>query len=263
MAAVASEMNLPLERVAAGLIPGCSLANIRGYNAAISNSAETVWAPGSTYATLTSGVAMEAVSSDAADAAAGTGARTIVVSGVTGAGAAFSETVTLNGATPVALTNTSVVGINRVYVATAGSGLVNAGSVDVRVVSGAAVKARISADAVATGQSTGFIYTLPSTAYGLLKSISWSATGVTGDVTVYLISRNSVGVERVEAVSKSSLYVTGFNGAMNTFDLGAGLYIAASSMIELRAIASAGAGVLVANAQMLIVTAGVSNGLQF
>lgn len=68
-----------------------------------------------------------AVSSTSAnDASAGTGARTVVVGGYTASWVWTEETVTLNGQTKVA-TTTSFIRVNKLTVATAGSGNVNAG----------------------------------------------------------------------------------------------------------------------------------------
>ncbi len=104
---------------------------IVGFNADVNtaDAPEDIW-PGPNDLIITPTVAgvVACVSSDAADASAGTGARTIILRGV-GAGPTFaiiSETVTLNGTTPVNST-ASFAFVNRITVSSAGSGGKNAG----------------------------------------------------------------------------------------------------------------------------------------
>lgn len=232
---------------------GIRKIQLRGRNAAVSTSAETVWGPGATYARLSAGTALEVVSGSANDTSAGTGARTIVVEGLDGDYNEFTETVTLNGVSAVALTNTSAVAINNAYVATAGSGLTNAGAIDIRTVAGSTIKRQISTGAtLGLGQAADFLFTIPAGHIGLLKTIEFSATGVTGDLTVYLNSHSASGIIKNEGAGKSSLYVTAFNGARGKINFGGGLRIEEKTLIELRAIASAGAGDLVATADLFI-----------
>lgn len=241
-----------------GAYAGIRRVQLRGRNAAISNSAETIWAAGGTYAQLSTAAALEAVSSSANDASAGTGARTITVELIDGNYAKSTVTVTLNGTTPVAITGTFI-SVNSVRVATAGSGGTNAGTIDIRTVSGSTVKSSISTGAtLGLGQAADFIYTVPASTYGVLSSIDFSATGVTGDLTVYLNTIDSSGITRNEGAGKSSLYVTAFNGARGKIFFGNGLVISPRTTIELRAIVSAGAGDLVAMAELLLITQGVN-----
>lgn len=80
------------------------------------------------------------VSASAADAAAGTGARTvrIVYFDQTGAGP-FTETVTLNGTTPVNTVGTNLCFIEEMQVITAGSGGTNAGIITLQTLAAATV----------------------------------------------------------------------------------------------------------------------------
>lgn len=64
--------------------------------------------------------ALEIVSSSAADTAAGAGLRTVTVEGVNTLGTAFSESVTMNGVTAVALFN-PYIAVNYAYARTAGN----------------------------------------------------------------------------------------------------------------------------------------------
>lgn len=246
-----------LNATALSSVPGCSKVTLRGRNAAISNAAETVWSPGATFARLTTGTALEAVSSSANDTAAGTGARTIVVEGLDGSFLPVIETVTLAGATPVALANTSLIAVNRVRIATAGSGLTNAGTIDVRVIAGGVIKRQISVGTtLGLGQDADFIFTVPAGYVALLGDVHFSASTVTGDLTVYLNSWDSTGVLKNEGAGKISLDNTGFTHAQGKIHFGSGLYLPAKQSIELRCIVTAGVGDLVAMAELFLFASG-------
>lgn len=89
-----------------------------------------------TYTEQTSNAQRSIVSANAADAAAGTGARSVrityySVSGSTVTGP-FTETVTLNGTTAVDTVSTTIAYIEKLEVLTVGSGLVNAGIISLK-----------------------------------------------------------------------------------------------------------------------------------
>jgi hypothetical protein len=87
------------------------------------------------------GEALELISGSAADAAAGTGARTVKVVYLTPAGAVAMETVTMNGsAAAVALVDTAVWRVLDMWCATFGTGLANAGAITLRTVSGSTAR---------------------------------------------------------------------------------------------------------------------------
>lgn len=67
------------------------------------------------------------VSSSANDTAAGTGARTVTIRYLTAAFVLKSETIALNGLTPVNTVNTDIAYIECIFVATVGSGQINQG----------------------------------------------------------------------------------------------------------------------------------------
>lgn len=249
-------MSIPFDLNIASLqsYAGVTRVQLRGINAAISTSAETVWNAGATYARLASAVALEALSSDANDTAAGTGARTVEIDLVDGDYVASTVTAILNGTTPVAITGTFV-GVNGVRVATAGSGLVNAGTISVRTVSGSVNKSTISANAdssLALGVAADFLYTIPAGCVGLLKPIRFSTTGATGDISVFVRKHNSAGLISHIGAGKVGLSNTGINQGVGVVDFGSGIRIAEKELIELRAIASAGAGSLVAMADLFV-----------
>lgn len=215
--------------------------NLVGYNPSVSTTASTLWAGGATsYVQLTAGAAMEAVSASANDAAAGTGARTIKVWGLDSTYTPFVETITMNGTTPVPLVNTSVIAINKTEVVTAGSGLVNAGKIDIRVISGSAVKSSIQALVESRGESADFVYTVPASRYALIKNIQIYARTSTGDIWTILKTQSSTGIEKVKAVGQKALDVTSFNSGQIVMNFGTGLYIPEKTLISLVVDVSAG-----------------------
>lgn len=85
----------------------------------------------------------EIVSSSVNDTAAGTGARTVSLRTLDGNYDEIVQTVTLNGLTPVALSGTHI-RINAGVVLTAGSGLINAGTLTIRVAGAGADRGTIT-----------------------------------------------------------------------------------------------------------------------
>jgi hypothetical protein len=103
-----------------------------GLNNDVDSGTEEVW-PLGTPRVLAGAAGVAAVSSDSAnDAAAGTGARTVTLEGLDASFDEITETVTMNGVTPVN-TSASFLRVNRAYNVTAGSGKVNAGNISISI----------------------------------------------------------------------------------------------------------------------------------
>lgn len=125
----------PSLSIAGGLVPGVTLVNKFGLNPDIDTGSvpEDVWGGGGPYTGFPD-IAPEILrftSTSASDSAAGTGARTVQVTGLDANWNILSETITLNGLTPVTSVNT----FRRVHTMrtiTAGSGGVNAGDITVQ-----------------------------------------------------------------------------------------------------------------------------------
>lgn len=115
--------------VALGQRQGHTLWNKFGYNSAVGTSVEVVASWGGTFVPMTTARTLSIVSDDAADVTStGTGARNIVVYGIDANRKAQTVVVQMNGLTPVVTTETWL-GVNRIAVGLAGSGLVNAGTI--------------------------------------------------------------------------------------------------------------------------------------
>lgn len=145
---------VPLDReffaeVSLGKVDGWTRQIFKGFLPA-ATAGSYIWTGGA-FTWRTTPTAAEVLSSSAADTAAGTGARTITVTGLGPAYVAQSEVVTLNGTSVVALVNTYI-HINKVNVTTAGSGNTNTGAITVRIAAAGATLGHIAA-AVTSSQN--------------------------------------------------------------------------------------------------------------
>lgn len=114
--------------VAANNVQGAELFLSNGSNQSIGTSYETLWEEGGLYSFPSAASVMSVSSDDANDTSAGTGARTVLISGLDADYLEISETVTLNGTSGVNTTN-EFFRINGIRVTSAGSGKKNAGSI--------------------------------------------------------------------------------------------------------------------------------------
>lgn len=146
-------------QVAQGQIAGVTTWNALGHNPDVdTGTPEDIWEAGGIYPWMTGATSLEIVSSSALDTAAGTGARTFAVSALDVAFAEVTFVVTLNGITPVAFPQ-QIYRINRVVIASAGSGGVNAGAITIRDAGGGTVRTLIPAG---FGISRSSAYTVPA-----------------------------------------------------------------------------------------------------
>ena len=163
-----------------------------GFNPDVDNSLETVWAQGGLYSYLAAETVLKISSSSTADTSAGTGARTVTISGLDVNYNEISETITLNGQTAVNSTN-SYLRIFRMIVNTAGSGGQNAGVIYAgtgTVTTG--VPANIYATiAIGDNQTLMALWTVPAghTAYLLQTDITLATTQNNKYCTVSIVSR--------------------------------------------------------------------------
>lgn len=180
--------------VARGARPGMTNYFATGSNTDV-DAAEDVWDQGGDAPAFNStGFALEVLSADAADDGdpAGTGALTVTIEGVSQTGAYQTATVTMNGVSAVAVTGYTWGYVNRAYVATAGTGLTNAGAITVRIASAGATKLVIAAG---HGMSDGAFFYVP-TGYRLfvLGVEFWTTTA--GTIVAALVSSTSSGAQK-------------------------------------------------------------------
>lgn len=160
-------------QIARGQIGGHRAITRGGINSDIDSGAfESLWEQGGLYAFPPAASIMTISSTSAADAAAGTGARTVLVTGLDANYVEISEVVTLNGQTPVNTVN-QYLRAHGMTVLTAGSGGTAAGTIyqgTGAVVAGvpAVVYALI---ALGWNTSQGIAYTIPAGHTGYLVDL--------------------------------------------------------------------------------------------
>lgn len=163
-----------------------------GFNPDIDNTLETVWAQGGLYSYLAAASVLLVSSSSTADAAAGTGARTVTLTGLDANYNEISETVTLNGQTAVNTTN-SYIRIYRMVVRSAGSGGQNAGVIyaGTGTVTAGVPANKYATIAVGDNQTLMALWTVPAgyTAYLLQTDVTLATTQNNKYCTVSIVVR--------------------------------------------------------------------------
>lgn len=180
-------------QVAKGKIDGHAAVHVSGHIHSLGTAFKPVWSAGVDPFPAAAGV-VKISSSDANDAAAGTGARTVTIMGLNASGAAISETVTLNGQTAVNTIN-SFLRINEMAIITAGSGGENAGNVwaGTGTVTAGVPATKYNVIEIAKNKSLSAFYTIPLNKKGyLLKIITGVSTNLGAQVETYI--RESGGV---------------------------------------------------------------------
>lgn len=187
-----------LQAIGFGAIPGYRRVAALGNNPDVDTATvpEDVWSGGGVYPWMTSATSLEMVSTSAADSAAGTGARTVVWQQLDTGYAEFTQSVTLNGLTPVALPRQAF--RNQAgLITSAGSGKTNAGDIILRDAGGGTVRAIIPAGYGITRQSiftvpAGFTLSINSTLFAITK-----AGGVDKNVTMTNYIQSPAGFYRM------------------------------------------------------------------
>ena len=172
-----------------------------GFNSDIDDSLETVWAEGGLYSYLSAASVLKISSSSTDDTSAGTGARTITISGLDANYDEISESVTLNGQTAVNTTQ-SFLRVLRLIVDTAGSGGQNAGVIYAgtgTVTSGVPAN-KFGTIAVGDNQTLMCFWTVPRGYTAFLYQIDMSMNTEVANKfgTVSLVARPEGGVFNVK-----------------------------------------------------------------
>lgn len=202
-------------QVARGLVAGTKSVFKFGFNAALNTSEETVWAASTLYVYPPSASVMTVSSGSTLDTAAGTGARTVTISGLDASYNEQSETVTLNGQTAVNTVGTYI-RVNRAFVVTAGSTGTAQGNIYVGT---GTVTTGIPANVYALiilgdNQTLMALWTVPAgyTAYIISAYVNAGDASVTQYITARFVQRPFGGVFRT--ASKITLH----DGIGNFFD---------------------------------------------
>ena len=162
-------------QVAKGQVVGASTVNKFGSNPDVGTTEETIWTNGGNITWPAAAFTAYIVSSDAADASAGTGARTVTVSGLDADYKVKTASVTLNGTSAVAISGTWL-RINRAFVTSSGTGGGAAGTITIQDVGATVVYANLSAG----NQTQMAVYTVPAGHTLYLDQITFTAAVSTG-----------------------------------------------------------------------------------
>ena len=139
-------------QVALGKIAGYSNWNKFGYNGDVDIGGNVIMASfGGTWSPLTSASTLTIVSTDVNDTSGGSGANSIVIYGIDGSYDEQTEIVVLNGTTNVVTTSTWL-GINRAAIYLAGTGMSNAGDINITATTGGTYQAQIPTEKGTTQQ---------------------------------------------------------------------------------------------------------------
>lgn len=237
-------------QVTRGQVAWHDAVTVWGYNPDVDQTLETVWGDGGIIAFIGAAATMNVSSTSTDDAAAGTGARTIVIQGLDANHSPISETVTLNGQTTV-VTTKQYLHINYIYVATTGSGKANAGQIFIGSgVNTLGVPATVYG-AIYTGlnASTTACYTVPAgyTAYVVNGGVSVGQPSGSNGATSYLLTRDPVNdIARVVAAAT-------FNNGVAEYDFKLPLKIPEKYSIEARAFGASNNNAVSAHFQIILI----------
>lgn len=199
-------------QVSRGQVRGHRALHIFGFNPDIDAGVEeTVWTYGGLYTHLAAKSKLKISSGNNNDAAAGTGARTVLVQGINGTGAEQSEIVTLNGQTGTETVN-EYTEINSLSVLTVGSGRFNAGQIYAGTgdLTAGVPQTVIGHIAVGENQSQQGHYTVPKGYTAYFKHGNMS-TGTT--TNGYVIGK--LKVRTPDDVIRTAAIVTFFSGEVD------------------------------------------------
>jgi hypothetical protein len=228
-----------------------------GHNSAVSTTIEDVISQGGTFAWPTTAATIEAISDDANDTAAGTGARTITVVGLDENWNEVTETLTMAGLSASDASTSQFIRVNIAYVETSGayssttSGA-NAGSITIRFSGAGATLTEIVNGGESKGQSEAATFSVPANKSCLLYQI---VTTVEAAKTAEINLWQRQGADIVSAPFQSKRIVTEYHGAIGTFthDFSHPLFFPEKTDIWVSATLAAGTGQVEASMSMLVI----------
>lgn len=166
--------------VSKGKVAGHSSKVIFGHNPDVATgAAESIWIAGGNLVLLASAETMNIKSTSASDTSAGTGVRTVRITGLNASYVETSETITMNGTTNV-LTVNSYLRVHEIMALTAGTGQINAGEITATASTAATVQCQLM-----TGQGTSenIQITIPAGKTGYIIHAMFSAAKPAGGGT--------------------------------------------------------------------------------
>jgi hypothetical protein len=235
-----------------GSVPGLSNFLFNGNNGGITTTFEPVWPESAAYTFLAVAASTPYIASSSAnDTSAGTGARTVRVTGVNTSFATFTEDLSLNGQTSVNLVTTNVLSINSIEVLTAGSGGVNAGTIRIGTGTNTSGVPAVVHGHVAVGfnKSQSAIYTVPANATLLLRNLTFSSKGVTAAQSVEFVLDRYVNL----GILKRDELVALNQGGSNAATYPGIISLAAKSQFMIQALSAASTGPVYVQAEALLV----------
>jgi len=212
-----------------------------GRNPSVGGAPETIWMQGGVYEYLTSPSTVYVTSDNAADAADGTGARTVTVQGLDVNYRNVQETLTVGGS----VSTVEFLRVFRAFIVESGSVGTNVG--DVRVTTGAGGSGTVLADIGTIGTGTTFglgqtqlaLYTIPAHCTGYLTTWNVGVGAYNNSATVSLYTR----VFDTGYQSFRTRDIMDVPGGYHTRNYGIPLKIPAKTDIEIRGIASTGTSI--------------------
>lgn len=197
-------MNYPpsnfMDLVALGKVPGVSRVSALGYNADVDTSTtpEDIWPGGGLYPFKTAAGILEILSSSANDTVAGTGCRTVLISGLDASYNVISETVSMNGTSAVQTVN-SYLRVNSMRGdGNNSAGTSNIGTITLRDTGAGTTRAIME---IGRGMSTAAVYTVPAgytlVLYAVEISINVATAGNNRNVDCAFVFRNTTGFVRI------------------------------------------------------------------
>jgi hypothetical protein len=160
--------------VAKGDFTGYSNVSKFGINPTVgSGGFESIWEGSNAYPWPTAAATLSVVSASANDASGGTGARTVEIQGLDSSWNLLTETITMNGLTPVVTTG-SFLRVFRARVVTAGS--LKSNAAEITMSSGGTTLAYITYDTIGMGQTLMAVYTIPNGKTGYIINLNVSSS---------------------------------------------------------------------------------------
>jgi hypothetical protein len=192
--------------IAKGQVPGHSAVIQRGHSTSISTVGYADLSEGSTdLSYMSTAEPMDIASNSTADEAAGTGVRTLLVSGIDNDGWGVSETVTMS--TDAVATTLEYKRVNSLVALTVGSAGWNVGDVTAVAATANSTQAKLGA---AEGITQNSNYTIPAEHAGYLQRVEFNAAKLSGGGTPVV---EFIGLFRS---STGASWITGFDKKLNT-----------------------------------------------